>query len=69
MLNDGSFNVLEGLDVISDILQILNYVENRQQTSNDRIMKELQHQNAEYLEKIIEQNNEIIRLLKLKGDN
>lgn len=67
MLNDGTFNILERLDVISDVLQILNYAENKQQTSNDRIMKELQHQNAEYLEKIIEQNKEIIRLLK--GDN
>ena len=60
MLNNNLFGTL---DVISNILQILNYYENTQQTSNDRIMKELQHQNKEYLEIIIRQNKEILERL------
>lgn len=35
-----------------------------QDASNDQIMKELSNQNEAYLKKIIEQNEEIIRLLK-----
>lgn len=57
-------NIFDTLDVISNILQILNYYENTQQTSNDRIMKELQHQNKEYLEIIIEQNKKILERLE-----
>ena len=44
---------------------------NLKEASNDEIMKELQNQDIildkqtnDYLEKIIEQNNEILRLLK-----
>ena len=46
-------NLFDTLDVLSNILQILNYWENTQQTSNDRIMKELQHQNTEFLTEIL----------------
>ena len=60
-------NFFDTLDVLSNILQILNYCENKQQTSNDRIMKELQHQNAEFLEQILNNQIEILKLLK--GDN
>lgn len=52
------------LDVLSNILQILNYWENTQQTSNDKIMKELQHQNAEYLTEILNKQTEILRRLE-----
>lgn len=67
MLND-DFNVLERLDVIANVLQILNYIENTKQTSNDKIMKELQHQNAEYLEKIIKQNEKILQIIGEKSN-
>lgn len=57
-------NFFDTLDVLSNILQILNYWENKQQTSNDKIMKELQHQNAEFLEQILSNQIEILKLLK-----
>jgi hypothetical protein len=43
---------------------MLDYNLNVTQTSNDVLFKELQRQNKEYLEKIIKQNEEIIKLLK-----
>lgn len=62
------------LSLIADILQIANYQLNIEQTSNDQLMKELRSQDKIlneqtniYLKKIIEQNNEIINLLK-KGE-
>lgn len=63
------------LSLIADILQIANYQLNIEQTSNDQLMKELRNQDQildeqtnNYLKKIIEQNDEIINLLK-KGKN
>jgi hypothetical protein len=62
-------NLFDTLDVLSNILQILNYWENTQQTSNDRIMKELQHQNAEFLTEILKNQTEIItRLERLENE-
>lgn len=63
-MNNNNMAGLDGLAVLSDILQIFNYVENSRQTKNDEIMQELQHQNAEYLELIIKQNAEILERLK-----
>ena len=57
-------NLFDTLDVLSNILQILNYWENTQQTSNDRIMKELQHQNTEFLTEILKNQTEILRRLE-----
>ena len=58
----------EQLALLANVVQIFNYMENAQQTSNDRIMMELQRQNKIYLEKSIKQNNEIIeRLERLEG--
>lgn len=62
MLNDG-FNQ-EQLALLANVVQIFNYIENAQQTSNDRIMMELQRQNKIYLETSIKQNNEIIERLQ-----
>ena len=76
MIND------KALDRLADILQILNFDMNITQLSNDDLMKHLlsqdkelkeqkhllQEQNKKYLEKIIEQNNEIISFLR-KGNN
>ena len=67
MLSDG-FNQ-EQLALLANVVQIFNYIENAQQTSNDRIMLELQRQNKVYLETSIKQNNEIIeRLQKLENN-
>mgnify|MGYP000672899427 CR=1 FL=1 len=52
MLNNNLFNA-EQLALIADIMQIANYVENLQQTSNDRILQELERQNKVYLEEIL----------------
>lgn len=52
------------LDLLANIVQIFNYVENAQQTSNDKIMQELQHQNQDYLEEIAKKLNKILELLE-----
>lgn len=56
--NISDYNLLLGLLQVYDLFLNLN------QVSNDTILKELQNQDKIYLEKIIEQNNEIIKLLK-----
>lgn len=52
MLNN-NFNNLEQLEVIAAVLQVASYIENTKQTSNDKIMQELQRQNKIYLEEIL----------------
>ena len=47
-----SFNQ-EQLALLANIVQIFNYMENLQQTSNDTIMLELQRQNKVYLDEIL----------------
>lgn len=59
-----NFNLLDTLEVVSNILQVLNYIENLEQTSNDKILKELQHQNNEFLEKILQNQAEILNRLE-----
>ena len=58
--NISDYNLLLGLLQVYDLFLNLN------QVSNDTILKELQNQDKIYLEKIIEQNNKIIELLKDK---
>lgn len=41
------------LALLANIVQIFNYIENSQQTSNDKIMLELQKQNKVYLDEIL----------------
>lgn len=62
MLNNNLFNT-EQLALIADIMQVANYVENLQQTSNDRILQELERQNKVYLEEILK------RLERLENGN
>jgi len=52
------------LDITSLFLQALSLQILFQDYNNSDLMNELQHQNRDYLEKIIAQNNEIITLLK-----
>lgn len=52
------------LAVVANYCQIESYELNLKQTSNDEIMKHLQFQDEQLLNKIIQQNDEIIKLLK-----
>lgn len=52
MNNCGNNNGL--LDTLGDLLGILNYIENLQQTKNDVIMKELRKQDSVYFKQILE---------------
>lgn len=54
------------LNLVANISQIIDLGLNISQTSNDELMKELQKQDKEYFEKIIENQEEIIKLLKEK---
>ena len=53
-------------DLALGFLQVFDIILNISQVSNDVLFKELQKQDKEYLEKIIKQNDEIIKLLKNK---
>lgn len=57
-------NDIDYLALFGTFLGVLNYMENIKQTSNDELLEELKKQDDVYLETIIKQNNEIIRLLK-----
>ena len=52
------------LNDLANILQVLNYIENAKQTSNDHIMSELQKQDKEYFEKIIVMLDKILEILE-----
>ena len=56
------------VDVTSLILQALSLQILFQDYNNADLMQELQKQDRDYLEKIIEQNNEMLRLLKERSD-
>lgn len=60
---------LSYLTLFSSFLGCMNYVENLKQTSNDDLMEELKKQNTEYIEKILEQNDQILKLLTSLTDN
>lgn len=57
-------NFVYWLGIISNILQIENYNLLLKDKTNNELMKELQNQDKNYLEKIVKQNEEIIALLK-----
>lgn len=74
--DNGLFNnsFLDMISVMGFAISIYNLILNEQQLSNDDVAKEVQinrskldEQNDKYLETIIEQNNQIINLLK--GEN
>lgn len=73
--DDGLFNnsFLDMMSVLGFAISIYNLILNEKQISNDELAKEVQtnrdkinEQNDKYLETIIEQNNQIINLLKGK---
>ena len=66
-----NYDILNIISIASYLLSIQNLQLNKQQTSNDDINKHLQdqdeilhEQNEGYLTKIIQQNEEILTLLK-----
>lgn len=59
-----NIELLDILSIISFCIGILNYESNLKQTSNDELLKELKLQDTEYLQKIISQNEEILKLMK-----
>lgn len=65
-MNDNNFNSMNALNVFGLYLGLQNYALNLKQTTNDDLLKELKMQDKIYLTKIMEQNEEIIRLLKEK---
>ena len=56
------------IDNLSLVLQALSLQILFQDYNNSDLMQELQKQDSEYLTKIINQNNEILEILK-KGEN
>lgn len=63
-MNNNFNNDIDYLALLGTFLGVLNYTENIKQTSNDELLDALKRQEDLYLETIIKQNNEIIRLLK-----
>lgn len=63
---NGNGNNLEFLDILtifSVLLQVAGYRNDMSQSSNDDLMKELQTQYRRYLNKIIENQNQILSML------
>lgn len=59
---------MNSVNNISLLLQALSLQILFQDYNNADLMQELQKQDREYLEKIIEQNNEILNLLKERSN-
>lgn len=64
-MNGGGNNLsfLDFLTIFSVELQVSGYEQNLKQASTDDLMKELQHQNKDYLERIIDNQKEIMKIL------
>lgn len=56
--------MLENLNTFANLVQIASYQEIMQQANNDDLMRELYHQNKEYLEIILNNQAEIIKRLE-----
>ena len=65
--NYNNFSILDILNIFSVGLQVMTLEQTTKQTSTDDIMRELQKQDREYMEKIIAQNNEILKKLAKLG--
>lgn len=63
-MNNNNYDFFFLLNVIANVLQIQSYELLKQDISNNDIMESLRHQDNDYFEKIIKQNEEIIKLLK-----
>ncbi len=63
MMNGRQWSFIDMLTMFDTFLQVADFQMNVQQSSNDDIMRELQHQNKTYLEKIIKNQEEILSKL------
>lgn len=61
--NGRQWSFIDMLTMFDTFLQMADFQMNVQQSSNDDIMQELQHQNKAYLEKIIANQEEILKKL------
>ena len=61
--NGNNLEFLDILTIFSVILQVVGYKNDMSQSSNDDLMKELQTQDRRYLDKIIENQNQILSIL------
>lgn len=57
------------VDVTSLVLQIYNLILLMQDFNNSDLMQELQNQDEKYLKTIIQQNDEILNILKERREN
>jgi hypothetical protein len=64
MNGNNQLGFLDVLTIVSFCLQIMNVEENKQQSSNDDIMQELQTQDREFLETIVENQKKIMSMLE-----
>ena len=63
MQNNNNLTILDIFTVLSLMLQVRGFQNDLNQSSNDDLMRELQKQDREYLEKIIENQNLILEKL------
>lgn len=64
-----NLSFLDFLTIFSVGLQVSGYEQNLKQASTDDLMKELQRQDRNYLDKILENQKEIMEILSdLKSD-
>lgn len=61
---NGQWSFIDMLTMFDTFLQMADFQMNVQQSSNDDIMRELSNQNEKYLKKIIDNQDEILSLLK-----
>lgn len=57
-------NQLQNLDVTANLSQLVSLFLLLKDASNNELMDKLNEQNESYLKRIVEQNEEIIKLLK-----
>lgn len=62
-MRNNQWSLIDFLTLYDTFLQMADFRMNVQQSSNDDIMQELQHQNKDYLEKIIANQEEILKKL------
>lgn len=63
MYGNGRWSFIDMLTMFDTFLQMADFQMNVQQSSNDDIMRALEHQNNAYLEKIIANQEEILKKL------
>lgn len=69
MGDNNGWSFLDTLTVFSVLLQMMGYQSDQKQASNDDILRELQRQNMDYLEKITVQQKRIMEILsEMKSD-